>query len=87
VLDVMSALGERLFDAEYCERYHGIDDAACVHNKGCSIRSVWNRVESIVSDVLRRTTIADLNHMEEDVLLRSLDERTKLRTLLHLENR
>ena len=87
VLEVMSALGEPLFGSEYCERYHGVDDAACVHVTGCSIRSVWTRVESIVSDVLRRTSIADLIHMEEDALLRSLDGRSKLSSLLHLEPR
>lgn len=84
VLEVLMGLGERLFDSEYCTRYHGTNDEACVHASGCSIRSVWSRVESIVSDVLRRTTIADLLRMEEAALLRSLDDRQKL-GLLHLE--
>jgi Rrf2 family protein len=85
VLDVLHALGDHIFDSEYCERYHGVDDKACVHVDGCSIRSVWTRVESIVSDVLRRTTIADLIRMEEGALARSLDDRTRLSALLHLE--
>jgi Rrf2 family protein len=86
VLDVMLALGERLFDSEYCDRYHGTNDESCVHAHGCSIRSVWTRVETIVSDVLRRITIADLLRLEEQALLRSLDDRQKL-SLLHVEPR
>jgi Rrf2 family protein len=85
VLDVLVALGDRLFDSEYCERYHGVDDKACVHVSGCSIRSVWTRVESIVSDVLRRTSVADLLRFEEEALLRSLDDRTKL-SVLHIDS-
>jgi Rrf2 family protein len=85
VLDVLLSLGDRLFDAEYCDRYHGTDDKACVHVEGCSIRSVWTRVESIVSEVLRRTTVADLKRNQEDEVLRSMDERARLSALLHLE--
>ena len=83
----MRALGERLFDAEYCERFHGTDDQACVHVGGCTIRSVWSRIEAIVGDVLRQTTIADLLRMEESVLQQSLDDRSRLSTMLHLELR
>lgn len=86
VLDVLSALGERLFDSEYCERYGGAGDEPCVHSSGCSIRSVWRRVEAIASDVLRRTTLAELLRLEEEALLRSLDERRKL-TVLQSEPR
>lgn len=84
VLDVMTGLGEQLFDSDYCERYHGVEDKACVHVNGCSIRSVWSRVETLVSDVLRRTSLADLLRYEESALTRSLDERAKL-SVLHIE--
>jgi Rrf2 family protein len=87
VYEALVGLGERLFDAEYCGRFHGTDDQACVHVGGCTIRSVWNRVESIVSDILRQITIADLLRMEESVLQRSLDDRSRLSTMLHLEPR
>jgi Rrf2 family protein len=86
VLDVLSALGERLFDSEYCERYTGSDDNQCVHVSGCSIRSVWSRVEAIASDVLRRTTLADLLRYEEAALTRSLDDRQRL-GVVHFEPR
>jgi Rrf2 family protein len=86
VLDVLSALGERLFDSEYCERYTGSDDSECVHASGCAIRSVWSRVEAIASDVLRRTTLAELLRLEEAALSRSLDDRQKL-SVLHIEPR
>jgi Rrf2 family protein len=87
VLDVLRSLGERLFDAEYCEKYHGLDDAACVHAGACSIRPVWSQIETIVSDVLRRTTIAELLRMEESALRASLDSRQRSSALLHIEPR
>jgi len=87
VYDALLGLGERLFDGEYCGRFHGPDDQDCVHMGGCTIRSVWSRVESIVGDVLRRTSIADLLRMDESVLQRSLDDRSKLSAMLHLEPR
>lgn len=85
VLAVLSALGEPIFGSEFCDRYHGPNESECVHVSGCSIRSVWSKVESIVSDVLRRTSIAELIGSEEKALSRSLDERQKLSALLHLE--
>jgi len=87
IADVLTGLGERIFDAEYCERFHGADDQACVHAGGCNIRSVWSRVESIISDVLRKTSIADLLHMDESVLQRSLDDRARLSSLLQIDPR
>lgn len=87
VLDVLSGLGERLFDGEYCGRYHGVNDEPCVHSMGCSIRSVWSRVEGIVSDVLSRTPITDLLGGDEMALLRSLNERSVSSGLLQLEPR
>ncbi len=87
VRDVLAALGERLFDSEYCGRYHGVNDEPCVHSTGCSIRSVWTRVEGIVSDVLSRTPITELLGRDEMALLRSLDERSRTTGLLQLEPR
>ena len=87
LFDVLTGLGERIFDAEYCDRFHTADDQACVHSSDCSIRSVWSRVESIVSDVLRQTTVEDLLRFEEAALQRSLDDRTRLSSMLHIEPR
>lgn len=87
ILDALTGLGERIFDGEYCGRFHSADDQACVHVGGCSIRSVWNRLESLVSDVLRRTTLTDLLRQEESALTRSLDERSRLSSMLQIEPR
>ncbi len=86
LLDVLSALGERLFDSEYCGRYTGPETQECVHVSGCAIRSVWSWVEAIASDVLRRTTLAELLRLEERALSRSLDDRRRL-TVLPIEPR
>ena len=85
VLDVLAALGERLFDSEFCDRHHGDRHDACVHAGGCSIRSVWGSVESVVSDVLRRTSIAELIRAEERTLARALEDRSRSSRFVRLE--
>jgi DNA-binding IscR family transcriptional regulator len=32
----------------------------CVHSTGCSIRSLWGRLEDAVRGVLQRVTVAEL---------------------------
>jgi DNA-binding IscR family transcriptional regulator len=48
---------------------------------------VWSRVEAIISDVLRKTTVADLLRMEESAMQRSLDDRARLSSLLQIDLR
>ena len=60
--DVLEVLGGRLYDPNFCEHFVG-SEVACLHESShCSIRSLWNRVQSAVDDVLRQTTLADLAH-------------------------
>ena len=60
--DVLEVLGGRLYEPNFCDHFVGSEDS-CLHESSlCSIRSLWNRVQSAVDDVLRQTTLADLVH-------------------------
>src|SRR5262249_24019924 len=49
--EVLSVLGGRFFDSEYCERYPG-NVQICTHTVDCSIRSLWHAVQDVVDQVL-----------------------------------
>ena len=57
--DVLSTLGGRFFESEFCERYPGSVDI-CTHTVDCSIRGLWHSVQSAVDDVLANKTLSDL---------------------------
>jgi len=58
--DVLAELGGRLFDPDFCKHHSGQDNACAHHGSDCSIRSLWNLVQTAVDGVLRRTTLQDL---------------------------
>jgi Rrf2 family protein len=64
VAEVLAALGGRVFESEFCKRHPG-QGLACVHSTDCSIRSLWQRVQGAVDQVLNATTIQDLARSEE----------------------
>ena len=55
-------LGEPLFDeADYCHKHAGIaPDGICVNHDGCTLRSLWQTLETWMRGTLDRITIADL---------------------------
>lgn len=59
VQKVLDALGGKLFDTNYCQRYSG-DLNVCTHMGDCSIRSLWGVLESILGRVLSRTMLSEL---------------------------
>jgi len=59
VLEVLNAMGERLYSNDYCSRFSG-DKDACAHLGDCGIRSLWGVLEGLLDRVLGRTTLADL---------------------------
>jgi len=57
--DVLNVLGGRLFEDDFCERHAGtVRD--CTHTVDCAVRSLWNRVQFSVDQILSRTTLKDL---------------------------
>lgn len=64
--DVLSSLGGRFFETEFCERYPG-SVQICTHTVDCSIRSLWHAVQEVVDQVLGKTTLRDLLVNEQEM--------------------
>ena len=65
--DVLDALGGRLFDTAFCEHHKGIVDI-CTNSIDCSLRSLWQTIQSTVDDVLNNISIKDLLASEEHLV-------------------
>jgi len=66
VLDVLGALGGRLFDAGFCDRHAGIE-RACLNTSDCSIRPVLRHIQAAVDYVLAELTLQSLLATEHEV--------------------
>lgn len=54
---VISALGGKIYDDEYCGRY---GELPCRHEVDCMIRDVWSEIQHAVDSILDKITIQDL---------------------------
>jgi Rrf2 family protein len=63
--DVLAGLGGRLFEGDFCKNHAGSQNA-CLHSSDCSIRSLWEAVQTAVDEVLSRTTLRDLLCAEQN---------------------
>jgi Rrf2 family protein len=57
--DVLNALGGRLYDEEFCGKHSG-HNKICTHAIDCSVRSVWQIVQTAVDEVIYKISLADL---------------------------
>ena len=57
--EILAALGGRLYDTDYCNKYTG-DLATCTHMGDCSIRSLWGVLESVLNQVLGHTMLSEM---------------------------
>jgi Rrf2 family protein len=57
--EALALLGGRLYDPGFCSRHRGVF-SSCAHEPSCSVRSVWEVVQSAVDDVLDKISLADL---------------------------
>ncbi len=62
----LAVLGGRFYEGQFCERYPGNEDE-CTHTTNCSIRSLWRAVQTVVDQVLSKTTLRDLIRSEEQM--------------------
>lgn len=62
--EALAHLGGRLFDQEFCRRFTGID-SICTHTTHCTIKSLWDRIQTAVDDVVMTMTLAELMHAEK----------------------
>jgi len=57
--EVLSILGGKLYDKEFCSSYSG-NVNICNNSIDCSIRSIWQTVQLAVDEVLNKITLKDL---------------------------
>jgi Rrf2 family protein len=65
-LDVLAALGGRLFDTGFCDRHAGAL-RHCLNTRDCSIRPVLRGLQQAVDHVLGELTLASLARPEDEV--------------------
>ena len=64
IADLLTLLGGRLFEPDFCDRHAGVEDI-CSNSVDCSIRSLWRAVQLVVDQVLSRITLGDLLRNEQ----------------------
>ena len=64
--EIILALSNELFDAEYCDRHSGAGEV-CVHEISCALRPVWSTLSEHVHQLLERITLADLLRSEHEM--------------------
>ncbi len=67
ISEVLTLLGGRLFEGDFCETHTG-QMQACVRSVDCSLRVLWRTVQAAVDDVLSRTTLEDLLRNEHQMI-------------------
>jgi len=56
---VLSALGGKLYEKDFCDKHTG-QQQTCTHAEGCSIRSLWSRVQDAVDSVVQHVTLEQI---------------------------
>src|SRR5262249_46085265 len=66
---VMLALGEPLFEENYCQKHAGSEsNGNCVHHDACTLRGLWQTLQHWMRRTLDRITLADLLQNEGQVI-------------------
>jgi Rrf2 family protein len=68
VEEVINVLGGRFFSPKFCERHSGRHEN-CAHAVDCSLRVLWTTMQDVLSEVLGKTSLADLLCNEEQMLV------------------
>ena len=76
-LDVLAALGGRLFDTSFCDRHTGVE-RHCLNTRDCSIRPVLRSLQQAVDHVLGELTLASLLPSEGEVAVTLRPKAVKL---------
>ena len=65
--EALTLLGGRLFESDFCERHAGAE-SLCTHSIDCSLRSLWQALQTAVDQVLTKTTLKDLLCTEPEMV-------------------
>jgi Rrf2 family protein len=77
--DVLAALGGKLYDDSFCERHVGTHDV-CHHSVGCTVRDLWEEVQTAIDSVVNNMTLADLIRESNVEFFKSGPPREKILT-------
>jgi Rrf2 family transcriptional regulator, iron-sulfur cluster assembly transcription factor len=64
--EVLAALDGKMFETDFCDSHSG-HAKVCAHSTDCSIRTLWNRVQFALDEVLGKTTLEDILRHEPQV--------------------
>ena len=84
VARVIHSLGGPTWETGACDRFNGLHQV-CVHNAGCSVRSLWGALDSVVEQLLGSVTLADLLTGERFTVARLGEWRVQDRHLVEIE--
>lgn len=59
LLEVLRVLDTPMYGADFCQAHAG-QLHACMHDRSCTLRPVWDAVEQAIGQVLGRMTLADV---------------------------
>jgi len=62
VREVLNVLGGRLYEPDFCENYAGREENCAYSFAACSVRSLWDKIQQAVDQVLSQLTLQDLIH-------------------------
>ena len=57
--DVLEALGGKIYEASFCDRFTGLQDL-CTHSINCTIRSLFHLLQTTIDGVVKKITLQDL---------------------------
>src|SRR5262249_51527241 len=66
VAEVLSFLGGRLFEPEFCDQFPGLK-RRCTHSVDCSVRSLWGAVQNAIDSALSQISLRDLSRSEVEM--------------------
>ncbi len=66
VASALEVLGGKFFSPGFCQRHSGRQQA-CAHSDDCSLRPLWRLIQTVLSEILERTSLKDLLEAEEQV--------------------
>ncbi len=64
--DVIDELGGRFFQPDFCQEHAGQMEV-CANTVDCSVRSLWRKLQTVVDEVLHKTTLQDLIRNEHEM--------------------
>jgi Rrf2 family protein len=73
VSSALHVLGRPIYGPDFCDRHSGKEEL-CTHLFDCSLRSLWSAVQEVLTEVLGKTTLADLLCGEQEMSRRIEDQ-------------